>query len=227
MSCSRHGAILGQRGSDELFLSRRDRSRVRRFGRKTRRSTDADRPFYDGLLRWVRFSRTWETRSTASFSTSHTSSRASAPLPDPMPATQYWQVDIVPRSKWIRDGRSRPPTLKQALDGLQATVEQLVSNVSRHDAAIDIEQIRMELRPPIRGLRRLSSIHCALEMSKLTLRVEDGRAMVLSNVVFIADCRPAVNPCHINVSSVRAVFAEASLNSTSFVMCLDNYVREF
>jgi len=58
---------------------------------------------------------------------------------------QCWQVHIVPRAKWIKDPVP-PPTLEQALDDLQATVEQLLSNVSRHDAAIDIAQIRMELQ---------------------------------------------------------------------------------
>ena len=48
-------------------------------------------------------------------------------------------------AKWIKDPVP-PPTLEQALDDLQATVEQLLSNVSRHDAAIDIAQIRMELQ---------------------------------------------------------------------------------
>ena len=51
--------------------------------------------------------------------------------------------------------------------------------------------------------------------------------MVLSNVVFIADCRPAVNPCHINVGSVRAVFAEALSTQPALFRVLDNYVREF
>ena len=58
---------------------------------------------------------------------------------------QRWQVHIVPRAEWIKDP-VRPPALEQALDDLQTAVEQLLSNVSRHDAAIDIAQIRMELQ---------------------------------------------------------------------------------
>ena len=58
---------------------------------------------------------------------------------------QCWQVHIVPRADWIKDP-VRPPTLEQALDDLQTRAEQLLSNVSRHDAAIDIAQIRMELQ---------------------------------------------------------------------------------
>jgi hypothetical protein len=69
------------------------------------------------------------------------------PYARPSAAMQYWKVDIIPGSRWVNERPpARPPTLKQALDDLQATVEQLDSNVSRHDAAIDIEQIRMELK---------------------------------------------------------------------------------
>ncbi len=69
------------------------------------------------------------------------------PFARPNASMQQWKVDLVPRSDWVDErSRARPPTLKQALDDLRAAVEQLDSNVSRHDAAIDIEQIRMELK---------------------------------------------------------------------------------
>jgi hypothetical protein len=69
------------------------------------------------------------------------------PFARPNAAMQYWKVEIIPRSRWVSERPpARPPTLSQVLDDLQATVEQLDSNVSRHDAAIDIEQIRLELK---------------------------------------------------------------------------------
>jgi hypothetical protein len=85
------------------------------------------------------FLSSWETRSTASCSTTHTSLRASGPLPDPCRHAVLESGD----HSAIEVGR---PTLNQLFDDLQATVEQLDSNVSRHDAAIDIEQIGMELK---------------------------------------------------------------------------------
>jgi hypothetical protein len=68
------------------------------------------------------------------------------PFARPNASMQYWRVDIIPRSQWVSKPAAAPPTLNQALDDLQASVEQLDSNVSRHDAAIDIAQIRMELK---------------------------------------------------------------------------------
>jgi hypothetical protein len=69
------------------------------------------------------------------------------PFARPHASMQYWKADIVPRSTWVSARPpAGPPTLTQALDDLQTTVERLVSNVSRYDAAIDIEQIRMELK---------------------------------------------------------------------------------
>jgi hypothetical protein len=89
-----------------------------------------------------------------------------SPFARPNASMQYWKVEIVPRSRWVSERPpDRPPTLTQALDDLQATVERLDSNVSRHDAAIDIEQIRLELkrsRPDkprvIASISRLSAV---------------------------------------------------------------------
>jgi hypothetical protein len=109
-----------------------------------------------------------------------------SPFARPNASMQYWKVHIVPRSEWVGP-LARPPTLQRALDDLQTTVEQLDFNVSRYEAALDIEQIRMELkrsRPDksrvIGSVRRLSAV-AGLEQKSANLLPLVERLFLISD----------------------------------------------